>query len=188
MRLFTAVTLGPAIEAQATAHLERLRPLAPRARWVSAHGVHLTLVFLGEVAEARLPELGEALRPVATRHPPFTLTLEGGGSFGPSRRPRVLWAGVGGETAALEALQGDLAAVLEPLGFPRDARLYTAHLTLARAKEPQGDAAFAACVQALQGTHWGESRVTHFTLFESKAGRYVPQLECPLLEGTLQRP
>jgi RNA 2',3'-cyclic 3'-phosphodiesterase len=180
MRLFTAVTLGPGIEAQATAHLERLRALAPRARWVQPHGVHLTLVFLGEVEEARLPELEAALRPVALRHPPLTLSIAEGGSFGPSRTPRVLWAGVGGETAALEALQGDMATVLEPLGFPRDARLYTAHLTLARAREPQGDAAFSACVQALEGTHWGEARVAHFTLFESRAGRYLPRLELPL--------
>ncbi|MDC0713051.1 RNA 2',3'-cyclic phosphodiesterase [Stigmatella sp. ncwal1] len=184
MRLFTAVTLGNAIEAHATATLERLHALAPRARWVQSHGVHLTLVFLGEVEEARLPELGEVLRPISLRHTPFTLSIEGGGSFGVPRHPHVLWAGVGGETAALEALQDDMAAALEPLGFPRDKRLYTAHLTLARSKDSKGDAAFVACVQALEGNHWGEARVEHFTLFESKAGQYLPRLELPLAGGT----
>jgi 2'-5' RNA ligase len=96
----------------------------------------------------------------------------------------VLWAGVRGNTAALEALQAEVAAVLEPLGFPRDKRLYTAHLTLARSKDPRGDAAFPECQRALQGAHWGEARVEHLILFESKAGRYLPRLELPLAEVT----
>jgi 2'-5' RNA ligase len=184
MRLFTAVTLGSAVEAKAAAGFERLRALSPKARWVSPHGFHLTLVFLGEVSEAQLPALTEALRGVSQHHLPFTLTIEGGGSFGPPSHPHVLWAGVRGNTAALEALQAEVAAVLEPLGFPRDKRLYTAHLTLARSKDPRGDAAFPECQRALQGAHWGEARVEHLILFESKAGRYLPRLELPLAEVT----
>jgi 2'-5' RNA ligase len=181
MRLFTAVTLGSAVEAQALAGIERLRAVAPKARWVKSEGVHLTLVFLGEVAEARLPALGEALTPVSQHHAPFTLTIEGGGTFGAPSHPHVLWAGVRGNTAALEALQAEVATVLEPLGFPREKRMYTAHLTLARSKEPRGDAAFTECRRVLEPEHWGEARVEHLILFESKGGHYVPRLKLPLV-------
>jgi RNA 2',3'-cyclic 3'-phosphodiesterase len=180
MRLFTAVTLGSAVEAAATAGLERLRPLAPRARWVKPQGFHLTLVFLGQVSDAQLPAIGEALTPVTHHHTPFTLTIQGGGCFGAPRHPHVLWAGVQGNTAALEALQAEVAAVLEPLGFPREKRMYKAHLTLARSKEPRGDPALLECQRLLEEEHWGEGRVEHLVLFESKAGRYVPRLELPL--------
>ncbi|WP_224247082.1 RNA 2',3'-cyclic phosphodiesterase [Hyalangium gracile] len=180
MRLFTAVTLGSAVEARAAAGIERLRALSPKARWVNSEGVHLTLVFLGEVAEPQLAGITDALTPVARHHAPFTLTIEGGGSFGSPRHPHVLWAGVGGNTAALGALQAEVATVLEPLGFPREKRMYTAHLTLARSREPRGDAAFLECQKALQGEHWGEARVEHLVLFESKGGRYLPRLELPL--------
>lgn len=180
MRLFTAVTLGSTVEARATAAIEHLRTLAPKARFVNPEGVHLTLVFLGEVTEPQLPAITEALTPVSHHHKPFTLTIEGGGSFGSSRHPHVLWAGVSGDTTALGALQAEVAAVLEPLGFPRDKRLYTAHLTLARSKEPKGDAAFLECRRALEGQHWGEAHVEHLLLFESKGGRYVPRLKLPL--------
>jgi 2'-5' RNA ligase len=183
MRLFTAVTLGSAVEAKVTADIERLRSLAPGARWVNPHGVHLTLVFLGEVDAARLPELEEVLTRAAGHHAPFTLTIEGGGYFGPPRHPHVLWAGVGGDTAALGALQAEVAAVLEPLGFPREKRMYTAHLTLARSRDPKGDPAFAECKKALQDEHWGEARVEHLILFESKSGQYEKRLELPLTGG-----
>jgi 2'-5' RNA ligase len=180
MRLFVAVTLGADIEARATAAMAELQAMAPQARWVRPEGLHLTLSFLGEVAAERLPELREALSGVATHHAPFTLSVAGGGGFGSPRHPRVLWAGIGGDTAALGALQAEVAAALEPLGFPRETRAYTAHLTLARAKHPRGEAALAPCVQALAGAAWGEARVERLLLFESTRGRYVPQLEAPL--------
>ncbi|HEX8700492.1 MAG TPA: RNA 2',3'-cyclic phosphodiesterase [Myxococcaceae bacterium] len=183
MRLFTAVTLGGAVEAKATAGIERLRALSPRARWVNPHGVHLTLVFLGEVDAARLPELEEVLTRASGHHAPFTLTIEGGGYFGSPRHPHVLWADVKGDTAALGALQAEVATVLEPLGFPKEKRMYTAHLTLARSKDPKGDPSFAECKKALEGEHWGEARVEHLILFESKGGRYEKRLELPLTGG-----
>ena len=180
MRLFTAVTLGSTIESRAIAELERLRALAPHARWVKAEGVHLTLVFLGEVEEARLPSLREALEPVGPRHAPFVLSVGGGGSFGSPSRPRVLWADVRGATEALKALQADTAAALQPLGFEPEHREYAAHLTLARAKVPRGDRQLAECVRALQGEKWGEARVERLLLFESQGGRYHSRLEVPL--------
>jgi 2'-5' RNA ligase len=184
MRLFTAVTLGATIEARTTAELARLREVAPHARFVKAEGAHLTLVFLGEVEEARLPPILAALETVGPRHAPFTLSVGGGGRFGPPARPRVLWSDVRGETDALKALQADTSAVLEPLGFQPEHREYTAHLTLARSKDPRGDPALARCVQALEGSDLGEGRVDRLVLFESKGGRYLPRLEVPLTRAS----
>jgi 2'-5' RNA ligase len=180
MRLFTAVTLGPDIESHALAGIARLRALAPQARWVRAEGVHLTLVFLGDVEEARLPSLREALESVGPHHAPLTLSVGGGGGFGTPAHPRVLWADVRGDTEALKALQADVAEVLRPLGFESEHREYTAHLTLARAKLPRGDPALAACVRELWTADWGQGRVDRFVLFESKGGHYVPRGEVPL--------
>lgn len=187
MRLFVAVVLGEDIERHATAAIERLRPRAPHARFVRPEGLHLTLSFLGEVEPARLPELGEVLTRVASHHAPFTLTVEGGGTFGAPSHPRVLWADVRGNTAALAALQAEAAAELERLGFPREAREYTAHLTLARAKAPRGDAALAACARELHGERWGEAHVDRLILFESKGGHYHRRVDAPL-RGTASRP
>ncbi|WP_426755246.1 RNA 2',3'-cyclic phosphodiesterase [Myxococcus sp. Y35] len=180
MRLFTAVTLGATIETRVAAQLRHLQALAPRARWVKVEGLHLTLVFLGDVDAARLPTLHEALAPVGARHAPFVLSIGGGGAFGAAAHPRVLWADVGGATDALRALQADTARVLQPLGFEPEHRPYTAHLTLARSRAPRGDPALSACVQALSGAALGEGRVDRLVLFESQGGHYLPRLEVPL--------
>jgi RNA 2',3'-cyclic 3'-phosphodiesterase len=180
MRLFVAVTLGEAIEAAASAGIQRLKGLAPRARWVPAANLHLTLHFLGEVEAERLPALKEALERVGPAHAPLVLTLEGGGAFGSPSHPRVLWAGVSGETKALGALQADVVEALRPLGFEPEHRDYAAHLTLARAKLPRGERELAECVRALQGEKWGEARVDRLVLFESLGGKYHARLEVPL--------
>lgn len=180
MRLFTAVTLGDALTAEAERGIERLRAHAPDARWVRPEGVHLTLVFLGDVPTDRLPALRDALTPVGPRHAPFVLSVGGGGTFGSPDHPRVLWADVRGDTAALKSLQADVAHALEPLGFASEYAEYTAHLTLARAKRPHGDAALAACARRLRDASWGEGRVDRLVLFESTGGHYATRLEVPL--------
>nr|AYM54000.1 2'-5' RNA ligase [Pyxidicoccus fallax] len=180
MRLFTAVTLGTTIEERTAAELQRLRAVAPHVRFVKSEGVHLTLVFLGEVEEARLPSIREALEPVGPRHAPFVLSVGDGGSFGSPSRPRVLWADVRGATDALKALQADVSTALEPLGFKPEHREYTAHLTLARSKDPRGDPALTRCVKALEGADFGQGRVDRLVLFESKGGHYHSRLDVPL--------
>lgn len=186
MRLFVAVTLGETIESQATAAIQRLKALAPRARWVPPTNLHLTLSFLGQVEAERVLAIEEALSRVSTAHTPLVLSIEGGGSFGAPSHPRVLWAGVGGDTKALEALQADVVEALKPLGFEPEHPDYTAHLTLARAKVPQGDRELAECVRVLRGEKWGEARVDRLILFESLGGKYHPRAEAPLSRSVVR--
>jgi 2'-5' RNA ligase len=98
----------------------------------------------------------------------------------------VLWAGIGGAVAALSAVQADVAAALAALGFPPEERAFTAHLTLARAraKEPRGDTALAACAAALAGRDFGVTRITAAVLYRSdlspRGPAYTPLATLPL--------
>ncbi|WNG61395.1 RNA 2',3'-cyclic phosphodiesterase [Archangium gephyra] len=183
MRIFVAVSLGQGIESQVSAALPRLKALAPHARWVPAANLHLTLSFLGEVEAERVSAVRDVLTRVGPAHAPLVLRIEGGGGFGSSAHPRVLWAGVSGDTQALGALQADVAEGLKPLGFEPEHREYAAHLTLARAKMPRGDRQLAECVHVLQGEKWGEAQVDRLLLFESLGGGYHPRAEVPLGGG-----
>lgn len=100
-------------------------------RWVRPEGLHLTLKFLGDVDEAREPELRAALGAAATARP-VTVHIEGFGVFPDFARPRVFWAGVEPD-APLELLQHGVEQAFGPLGFPTEARPFRPHLTLGRA-------------------------------------------------------
>jgi len=65
----------------------------------------------------------------------FQLQLKGVGAFPSLRRAQVIWVGLEGELEKLQNLQNQLESSLVPLGFPRESRGFTPHLTLARLRE-----------------------------------------------------
>lgn len=106
--------------------------------WVRPEGIHLTLKFLGEIPEAQVEAVGAVVRRAASAVGPFVLEARGLGAFPNPRAPRVLWLGLHGEPGAMDALQRLQAAVEEGvagLGFQRDDRAFTPHLTLARVRD-----------------------------------------------------
>lgn len=137
IRVFVAISLSDEILTMLEHTAAQLRQgLGGGAgRWVRAEGIHLTLKFLGETPEERLPVINATLDKVCCAHAPFALRLSGLGCFPNMRRPRVVWAGVEEETGRLERLQRAVERELAREGFPQEARRFTPHLTLARVHE-----------------------------------------------------
>lgn len=106
-----------------------------RLRWVRPEGIHLTLKFLGDVGRHLLPDIHGAMLAAGAARTPFELHLRGLGSFGGRGRIRVVWAGIEGDLAALRALQARMDDELDALGFARETRPFSPHLTLARVPE-----------------------------------------------------
>lgn len=128
MRLFVAVEVGEDVRSAVAAAVAPLRE-SLRLRWVAPERYHLTLVFLGDVAEERVPAVSRALGSACAGVAPFELALSGRlGTFG----RRVLWAGLEA-SPALTSLAAAATEQLRPVvALPDDDRPFSAHLTLAR--------------------------------------------------------
>lgn len=136
VRTFIAIGLPAQVREALGRCLERLGAARiPYVKWVDPQGVHLTLKFLGNVEEVRLPRLAEALGRAVAGISPFRLRTGALGGFPSPRRPRVLWVGLEGDLETLQALYQAVEEALAPLGFPREGRPFTAHLTLGRVRE-----------------------------------------------------
>lgn len=192
MRLFVAVDLDDGARgaaARVARELSRrlaLKPGTARITWVALENVHLTIRFLGEVDDDRVPALRQALgEPM--RVPAFVASLAGAGAFPPSGPPRVVWLGVVGGAAELGAVHNEVSARLRPFGFEPDDRPYTAHLTIGRVREARGPAG-AEVRRALEtvdvAARW---RVEHVTVYESRLSPqgpvYAALLRAPLAAG-----
>jgi 2'-5' RNA ligase len=105
------------------------------AKWVDPYGIHLTLKFLGNVAQDKLDEITRAVEEASQGIAPFNLDVKGLGVFPNPRRVQVAWVGVVGEVEKLANLQQRLESKLEPLGFAPENRRFTPHLTLARIRD-----------------------------------------------------
>jgi 2'-5' RNA ligase len=104
-------------------------------KWVDPYSIHLTLKFLGNIDLNKIREVTGAMEAAAQGISPFKLEIKDLGVFPNLKRVRVVWVGVSGEVAQLSQLQQRTESNLVPLGFAREARSFTPHLTLARVRE-----------------------------------------------------
>ncbi len=136
VRTFIAIALPAEARGALGRRQEMLGAAAARyATGVAPEAVHLTLSFLGNVDESRLPLLAEALRHSVSGLPAFRLSIGALGAFPNARNPRVVWVGLEGDLKALQTLHRAVEEALAPLGFPLEGRDFAPHLTLARLRE-----------------------------------------------------
>lgn len=125
-RLFFALWPDAAIQQQAYARVQaNLRRGGGRP--VRPENFHITVAFLGEVAQERRPCIERAAGRV--RAPAFDLVLE---RIGYWRRARVVWLGPAERTPEPPALVPALWSALEECGFTPETRPFFPHLTLVR--------------------------------------------------------
>jgi 2'-5' RNA ligase len=126
MRLFFA--LWPdAAAAAALAELAVVLATPLQGKAVPAQKIHLTLAFLGEVAEDRL---AAAIAAGDTAHgAEFALALDHVGAF---RRARVAWAASRAVPPALGELHASLRSAILQHGLPVEERRFAPHMTLVR--------------------------------------------------------
>lgn len=171
MRAFIAFDLPEAVRAALREKQQAFRAFCPEASWTRPEGIHLTLKFLGEISEAQVKQVSDALGALGGFET-FEVAVQGFGFFPDGRRPRVFWAGLEAP-AALAELAARVEAALEPLGFAREQRPFTPHLTLARFKIPRPQTALQKLLEQGAGAVHeppllGRFEVSEFFLFESK--------------------
>jgi RNA 2',3'-cyclic 3'-phosphodiesterase len=103
-------------------------------RLVSQEKIHLTLKFLGDVAEQDLGTIEKALRPLGEGHEPFEVSTSDFGAFPSEQKARILWAGIEQGSDHLRTIAEEVENLLSPAGFERENRPYLPHLTLGRAR------------------------------------------------------
>jgi RNA 2',3'-cyclic 3'-phosphodiesterase len=156
MRLFIALAPPAFVVADLDATLAPLRGTRRDLRWTSTEAWHVTLAFLGEVAEERLARLLPRMERAARRHPAFGLSFCGAGAFPSASRANVLWSGLAGDRRALAELAASVAAGARRAGAapPDSARRYNPHLTLARCRAPVNVEQIVASLDGYAGPSW----------------------------------
>jgi 2'-5' RNA ligase len=179
-RLFIAVPIDESVRS----NLARVGTAAEArgVRWVLPDNLHLTLAFLGEVEERRLPLLEDAVY-AATEAESTALHLgaQGIGAFPSEAAVKVLWAGVVGEVARLIALRQRLVVTLKREGFDVDPQRYHPHITLARFRWPQPLPARLARLQEYGEWQAGEIHIVESRLHPA-GSRYVVRADVPLVD------
>ena len=166
MRLFVALEIPPAVRENLAGLIRDLRAIAPQPKWVRAENLHITLKFIGEVADTKLEAIRKTLDAVRSKEP-VTLDFRGLGFFPNEKHPRVFWAGMEA-SANLKGLAADIDRAMEKLGIPREQRPFSPHLTLARFQPPGLPEKLRSAIKESATRDFGVLRTNEFHLIESK--------------------
>lgn len=166
MRLFVALEIPSAVRQNLATLLDSMRAITKEPRWVRAENLHVTLKFLGEIAETKVDAVRSSLGEIRSENA-VTLDFRGLGFFPDEKHPRVFWAGLEA-SRNLKALAGDIEGAMEKLGIPREKREFSPHLTLARFERPRLPEALRKVIAQNQGREFGSLRTNEFRLIQSK--------------------
>ncbi len=138
-----------------------------RVSWVRTENIHLTLKFLGEVDEARLPLVIKALEGAARGAPPLELCSGVLGAFPSMRRPRVLYLAIE-ENPGLMALSRAIEKELAKIGLSADKKPFRAHLTICRIRSPETGRALGGAAGELKVEKKVAFTADRFVLYKSE--------------------
>jgi RNA 2',3'-cyclic 3'-phosphodiesterase len=168
-RVFCAIEIPENIRQRIAQHAQQLHQALPdaQASWTKPDNIHLTLKFFGNISQPQVLKVSEAAARAVDGLRPFTIHIEGAGSF-PQRGPaKVLWIGISDPTGKLIQLQQKFESECEREGFPKEARAFHPHLTVARLRTARGARAFAEQHKQLGFESWDVS-VSSLILFRSE--------------------
>ncbi len=137
VRSFIAIELPDELKLELVQLQARLKlDSQPWVKWVDPHSIHLTLKFLSNIAVSKIGEITKAIEEATKGISPFNLEVKGLGIFPNLKRAQVAWVGVVGEVDKLARIQQRIEESLATrLGFIRESRPFTPHLTLARVRD-----------------------------------------------------
>ena len=159
IRTFLSIELTSSIRDRIVMLQNRLAATGADVKWTDAKNLHVTLLFLGEVPDKEVATVYRIAQKAVEGMGEFTMTVEGFGCFPNPRRPRILWVGIGQGTQELVRIHDALEEPLVDLGYRREDRKYTPHITLGRVRSARPAERLTQALHELTGWSAGEMTV-----------------------------
>jgi 2'-5' RNA ligase len=168
IRTFVAVDTAGQIRRKTADLISALGETTAKVKWVDTENLHLTLKFLGDVDEADVVRIAQAIEPAVADLDVVSIRLSGLGAFPNVKRPRTIWVGVGDGEPELASVHQAIEAALARLGFPRERRRFHPHLTIGRVRDSRGLPDLSARLVESADCDLGQVNVTEVRLYSSQ--------------------
>lgn len=148
---------------------------------VGRENIHLTLKFLGNVDSVRIEDIKLALGKV--KFSPFQMEIKGAGAFPSLSRMSVIWVGIEKGWTQIQEVYEQTETLFSGLGFPRESRTFSPHITIARVRTGRRRDEIASLLRRLEDKSFGTFTADKVRLKQSvlsgSGPRYSTLLEVP---------
>jgi len=184
IRGFIAVEIDQVNKQKISALITQLKKSDTHIKWATEGQMHLTLKFLGDIKESDVEKISNSLKSIADNSNAFSIHFSKIGAFPNMQRPRVIWLGIDKGAEELKLLNSKIENDLEKLGFVKEKREYSAHLTLGRVKSLKNIDKLTKIISEITLDLNDEIKINKLTLFQStltpKGAIYSPLSEYPI--------
>jgi RNA 2',3'-cyclic 3'-phosphodiesterase len=182
IRSFISIDLeGQQILSRIISILSSLQSLGGDLKPVERENIHLTLKFLGNVSASKLSEVKSSLQKLIFSS--FTAEIKGAGAFPNLNHMNVIWVGVNEGWSQVEQIYEQVEKLLSGLGFRRENRSFSPHITIARVRSGRKRDEVANFLQRLTEENFGMITVDKVRLkqsiLSSSGPKYSTLLEIP---------
>jgi 2'-5' RNA ligase len=156
---------NPKILSEIASATSTLQSIGGDLKIVDRENIHLTLKFLGYISQSKIPAIKSSLETV--KFNPFEMTLQGFGGFPTLNRMNVIWVGITTGWNEVEHIYEQTEKIFQSLGFPRETRPFSPHITVARVRSSRNRQEMAQFLKTLQDNVLGHFQVSVVRLKQS---------------------
>ncbi len=132
-RLFIGIKVSPKVKSVVSLLRTTVKSESGDIRWIYGNNLHLTLSFLGDVAEDKISELIKEIEQVID-YSAFKMSIEGTGIFPNEKSLRILWFGIKKGREEIINLQQIIDKSVVDYKQSRRLDNFRPHITIARVK------------------------------------------------------
>ena len=167
LRCFISIEIPEPVKKNINEFIDILKKYNADIRWITPENLHLTLKFLGSTPEVLLPKIRDSLINVVLSHEPFYIKIYTTGVFPSRRRPRVIWIGVE-DSGILKKLKKDVEDSMVLLGYQKEDKEFTPHLTVGRVRSQKRIADLVKELDNFREKDFGSVNVESIKLMKSE--------------------
>lgn len=134
---------------------------------VEPKNIHITMKFLGDTDEKYIDAIEMCIEESVKDTLPFPVTLKGTGVFPNNNYIKVLWVGIS-DTSRLETIARSIDTSLAPLGFKKEQKGFSAHLTVGRVKTARNKDQLLSVVEQFNNEEFTTQEVRSIVLKKSE--------------------
>jgi len=134
---------------------------------VEPENIHITLKFLGDTDEQHIDFIERVMIESVRGITAFQVHLKGTGVFPNQHYLKVVWIGIT-DAQQFETIKRSLEEKLDPLGFKKESRGFSPHLTIGRVRTAKNKDQLLKTIERYTTTEFATQQIDEITLKKSE--------------------